>query len=117
MAYYVIKDMRTGKPIASSTKEEWMQRVALNGAKVTTIGCMAMDAACARAILKSNMKGVFKVVGVGALGGRFAKLGKDLVEACVNYEIVRVDEDAETETPDEETETTEETPEADPEVD
>lgn len=117
MAMYAVK-CSSGNYAAEADKK-WIPRASLNTLRVGLAGAMAIDAGCARAIWKSNLKGFYKIAGVTVLGSRFIKNGKNLVALCKEYEVVQINEDeaVNTENPEEATDSEEKTPETDPEID
>ena len=107
--YYILHT--SGKHVTSSVPKYWIANASLQTAKAMSIGAIAVDAMCAKQIMKSNMKNGFKIVGVTALGARMIENGKAFAHLCTNYKIA-YEEDAAGE-PAEETETAE--PEQNPE--
>lgn len=107
--YYILHI--SGKRVTSSVPKYWIANASLQTAKAMSIGAIAVDALCAKQILKSNMKNGFKIVGVTALGSRMVVNGKAFAHLCHNYKVAYEDDDAGE--PVEDTETAE--PEQNPE--
>ena len=83
--YYILHI--SGKRVTSSVPKYWIANASLQTAKAMSIGAIAVDALCAKQILKSNMKNGFKIVGVTALGSRMVGNGKAFVHLCHNYKV------------------------------